>query len=99
MPQPPLYAPEILEPSRCQLGVSDCVLDVLMAEIGLKCSCVVALIGEPVAARVPQHVWMGLEGSLALIPARSTILANPAVVKGAPRSDVKTKGDLGSCSL
>jgi hypothetical protein len=31
-------------------------------------------------------------------PARSIIGANPAVLKGAARSDVNTKGDLGSCS-
>jgi hypothetical protein len=40
----------------------------------------------------------GLKVSLAALPARSTMRANPAVVNGAPRSDVNTKGDLGSCS-
>jgi hypothetical protein len=32
------------------------------------------------------------------MPARSIMRANPAVLNGAPRSDVKTKADLGSCS-
>jgi hypothetical protein len=32
------------------------------------------------------------------MPARSTMRAKPAVVNGAPRSDVKMKGDFGSCS-
>jgi hypothetical protein len=31
-------------------------------------------------------------------PARSTIRAKPVVVNGAPRSEVKTKGDFGSSS-
>jgi hypothetical protein len=31
-------------------------------------------------------------------PARSIMRAKPPVVNGAPRSDVKTKGDFGSCS-
>jgi hypothetical protein len=39
-----------------------------------------------------------LKPSFASAPARPTIRANPAVLKGAPRSDVNTKGDLGSCS-
>jgi hypothetical protein len=39
-----------------------------------------------------------LKPSLASIPARSTMRAKPAVVKGAPRSEVNTNGDLGSCS-
>jgi hypothetical protein len=36
-----------------------------------------------------------LKASLASTPALSTVRANPAVQKGAPRSDVNTKGDLG----
>jgi len=39
-----------------------------------------------------------LKPSFAASPARSTILAKPVEVKGAPRSDVKTNGELGSCS-
>jgi hypothetical protein len=35
-----------------------------------------------------------LNASLASIAARSTMRANPAVLKGAPRSEVNTKGDF-----
>jgi hypothetical protein len=56
------------------------------------------LIGQGESAGMTQHVWVALKPSSAAIPARSTIRANPAVVKGDPRSEVKTKGDLGSCS-
>jgi hypothetical protein len=39
-----------------------------------------------------------LKPSFAAAPARSTILAKPAVVNGAPRSEVNMNGDLDSCS-
>jgi len=39
-----------------------------------------------------------LKPNFASIPARSIIRAKTAVVNGAPRSDVNTNGDLGSCS-
>ena len=47
--------------------------------------------------RVISSVMCGwaLKPSLAASPARSTILAKPAEVKGAPRSDVTTNRDLG----
>ena len=41
---------------------------------------------------------MRLNASFASTPARSTMPAKPAVVKGAPRSEVKTNGDFGSWS-
>ena len=41
---------------------------------------------------------MSLNDNLATLPARSIIRANPAVVNGAPRSEVNTKGDFGPCS-
>src|SRR6516164_8417689 len=44
----------------------------------------------------------GLKPNLATSPARSIMRAKPAVVNGAPRSEVNTKGDFGSwsrCSL
>jgi hypothetical protein len=50
------------------------------------------------AASVPEHMGCALNDNLATLPARSIILAKPAIVNGAPRSDVNTKGDLGSCS-
>ena len=65
-----------------------------MPEIGLQRACVMAVIGELVTASVAQHVRMRFEGSLASPPARSTIRAKPGRPKGAPRSDVNTKGEL-----
>ena len=70
------------------------MLDVLMPEVGLQASGVVAVIGELVAAGVAQHVGMDGELTLAATPARATILAKPAVVNGASRSLTKTKGEL-----
>ena len=42
---------------------------------------------------------MFIAPSLASAPARSTIRAKPAVLKGAPRSEVKTNGDLALIAL
>src|SRR5205807_825537 len=53
-----LLAPEVFEPVRGQLGVSDGVLDVLMAQPRLQAPGVVTSIGERIPAPVPQHVWM-----------------------------------------
>ena len=54
----------------------------------------------PVSKRVPAGTriceW-ALNDSLATFPARSIIRANRAVVNGAPRSEVNTIGDFGSC--
>src|SRR5262249_62075953 len=59
-----LIAPEILEPIRCQLGVTHSVLDVAMAEPCLQGPGVVAGIGQRVAATVEQHVRVDGEGHL-----------------------------------
>ncbi len=69
-----------------------------MVEIRLKGSCVMTSVGQRVAAGVAEHVRMGLNASLAALPPRSIIRANPAGVNGAPRSEVNTNGDFGSCS-
>jgi hypothetical protein len=75
------------------------MLDVFVTEVGLQRPRVVSPVGQGIAAGMSQHVRVDLEPKLrASIPARSTIRAKPAVVKGAPRSEVNTKGDLGSCS-
>ena len=60
-----------------------------MDEPALDSPGVVALIGQRVAAGVPQHMGMGLELF------RSIIRAKPAVVKGEPRSLTNTKGEDG----
>lgn len=51
-------------------------------------------VSQRVATSVPEHVRMVLEVEFCLGTDRSTIRANPSVVKGDPRSDVKTNGDL-----
>jgi hypothetical protein len=61
---------------------------------------VVPLVGECVAAGMPQHVWVGLELQPGASAARSIIRAKPAVVNRDPRSLTKTNGDvaLSRCS-
>jgi hypothetical protein len=53
--------PKVLEPRWCQLGISDRVLDVLVPEIGLQRSGVVAVIRHLVAAGMPEHVRVRLK--------------------------------------
>jgi hypothetical protein len=62
----PLAAPEVLEPLRAHLGVAHRVLNVLVTQIGLQRPRIVALVGESIAAGVPQHVGMGLEAKARL---------------------------------
>ena len=50
--------PEVLEPSRRQLGVSHRVLDVAVAEVSLQRSRIVALVGQRKTTGVAQHVRM-----------------------------------------
>jgi hypothetical protein len=63
-----ISAPEILEPCRRQLGVAHSVLNVAMSEVRLQRPSVVPLIGQCVAASVPEHVRMRLEIQLGLDP-------------------------------
>jgi hypothetical protein len=63
---PLLAAPEILETRRRKFSIAHCVLDVAVAEVGLQSARVVPLVGERVAAGVPQHMRVGLEAQLAL---------------------------------
>ena len=49
-----------------------------MPEIGLQRARVVPLVGQRIAAGVPQHVRVRLEAKLASLPARSTMRAKPA---------------------
>src|SRR5262249_7556303 len=53
--------PEVLEARGRQLGVAHRVLDVAVAQIGLKRPGIDAVIGELEAACVPQHVRMHRE--------------------------------------
>jgi hypothetical protein len=56
-----LIPPEIAEPVGRKLGVSDGVLDILVAEIVLQGSGIVPVVGKFIAARMPQHVRMQWE--------------------------------------
>src|SRR5262245_10018602 len=63
-----LILPPALEPGRCQFGISDRVLDVLMPEIGLQRARIPASVRLVETASVPQHVRVRLDlepGSLA----------------------------------
>src|SRR5215813_15506665 len=51
-------APEVLEPVRCQLGVTHRVLNVSVPEPSLQRPGVVAGVGQGIAAGMPQHVRM-----------------------------------------
>ena len=53
-----LISPKVAEPVRRKLGVSDGVLDVLVAEVVLQGSGIVPVVGKFIAARMPQHVRM-----------------------------------------
>jgi hypothetical protein len=67
-------------------------------EVSLQRPSVMASVCQRIAASMPEHVRVRLKAELCLDPARSIIRAKPAVVNGAPRSDVNTNCDLGSCS-
>jgi hypothetical protein len=56
-----LLPPEVFEPLRSQFGVPDRVLNVAVTKVRLQRPRVMAGIGQCEAARVPQHVGMGLE--------------------------------------
>src|SRR5450631_4212126 len=89
----PSTAPEVPEPCRRQLRVAHGVLNILMAEVGS------ARVSWPLEANAKPQACRSICGCtlnprLASAPARSTMRAKPAVVKGAPRSEVNTKGDF-----
>ena len=65
------------------------MLDVAVAEVSLQRSRIVTLVGQRKATSEAQHVRVTFRASPAASPARSSMRANPAVVKGEPRSDVK----------
>ena len=77
-----LHPPEILEASRCQLGIADSVLDVFMPKVGLERPRVVAVIGERIATGVSQHVWVRFEPELG---ADTRPLDHPGKASGSER--------------
>jgi hypothetical protein len=75
------------------------VLDGRVTPVGLQRPRVVAPIGQARTHKRGLSIWgCVLNDSFAAFPARSIMRAKPAVVNGAPRSELNTNGDLGSCS-
>src|SRR5262245_61177586 len=56
-----LILPPALEPGRCQFGISDRVLDILVPEIGLQRSRIPAGVRLVESASVPQHMRVRLD--------------------------------------
>jgi hypothetical protein len=59
-----LVPPEVFEPVRRKLAVSDRVLDILVPKVMLQAARINALVGQLVAAAVPEHMWVHLERDL-----------------------------------
>ena len=72
-----LVPPEVPEPVRAQLGIADRMLDVLVAEVVLQSSSIVAVIGQLEAAGVPEHVWMDCERHLSGLAESSHAMMEP----------------------
>ena len=83
--------PKILEPLRRELGVAHRVHDVFVPEVVLQGARVASVVGEFVAARVPQHVRVHGKRKLCGHRERARNLRKPAGVIGAPRSVMNTK--------
>src|SRR5262245_25978887 len=56
-----LILPPALEPGRCQFGISDRVLDVLVPQVRLECSGIPPRVRLVETASVPQHVRVRLD--------------------------------------
>jgi hypothetical protein len=66
-----------------------------MAHVSLDSSRIVAVIGELVAAGMPQHVGVSFDSQAGFGGARSIIREKPGADNGAPRSDTNTNGEAG----
>ncbi len=60
--------PEILEPIRRHLGVSNRVRDVFVAHVVLERPGIMPIVGKLVAGRVPEHVRMDREWKPCRLP-------------------------------
>jgi hypothetical protein len=65
---PSSVPPKVLEPIGCHVGVPDRVLNVLVAEVVLKGSRIVAIVGELEPTGMAKHVWMDREWHLGGLP-------------------------------
>ena len=71
------------------------MLNVAVAEIGLQRPRVVSLVGERVAASVPEHVRVRLEGKLGLDPCSLDHAGEPGGAEGCPALRGEHEGRLG----
>lgn len=60
--------PEILEPIRRHLGVSNRVHDIFMPQVVLEGPSIMPIVGQLVASGVPEHVRMDREPKLSRLP-------------------------------
>ena len=60
-------APDVFEPPRRQRSITRGRVDRAVAEIGLQRSGIDALIGQRVAAGMPEHMWVDLEADLGFV--------------------------------
>jgi hypothetical protein len=60
--------PKVLEPVGRHFGVADRVLDVLVPEVVLERSRVVAIVGQLKSTGVAKHVWVDWEWHLGGLP-------------------------------
>jgi hypothetical protein len=67
-----------------------------VAQIALDGARIDAVVGQFVAAAMPQHMWVNFHSAASA--ARSTMAWKPRFEKGVPRSLTNTKGDLDPCS-
>ena len=74
------------------------MLNVAVAKIGLKRPRVVSLVGERIAARVPEHVRVRLESKFRLDPCSLDHACEPGGAEGCAARLEGAQGDLGSCS-
>ena len=95
-PAPPSSVPpKILESVGRHFGVSDGVLDVLVAEVVLQGPRVVAIICELEPAGMAKHVGVDREWHLSGLPEALDKPVKPMGLIGPPRSETNTWASLG----
>src|SRR5262245_4786376 len=88
-------APKILKPRRRQLSVSYSVLNVAVAEVSLQGPRIVPLIGQRVAAGMPEHVRVRLERKLRFDPCPLDHAGKPGGAEGSAALRGEHEGRLG----
>src|SRR5262249_50284951 len=75
--------PKLVEPLRCQLGVPDRVLDILVAEVMLDGPCILAVIDKLEACRVTKHMRMNCAAQPGQLASTLNHLPNRSPTDGA----------------